>query len=336
MIKRIIYVLLLFIFLKGNSQNDSIVQNDSLIKAYAIQKNRKELQAEQRALNFEKFFFQALSEKAINNFDKAISALENCQNIRPDDIAVNFELSKNYYAQENYLEAIAFAEKALEMQPNNIFILEHIKNVYVTEKNFKKALTIQEQIVALKPLQQEDLIILYIRNNQIEEAKNLLLDLEKNGILSDNLMLFKESLLPSARTRGSGIEVKKPISEQTIEELKILYKKNRSFEVLSQILSKELKNKNYIALEAQSKEGVELFPAQPIMYLMHARALNKLKKYNMAISALQNGIDYVIDDYKVEAYFYEELSLAHKGLGKNVESSKYYNLALAARKKIAQ
>jgi len=69
-----------------------------------------------QALNFEKFFFEALREKAIENHDKAISALEKCQHIRPDNFAVNFELSKNYYALEKYFEAIAYAQKALEKE----------------------------------------------------------------------------------------------------------------------------------------------------------------------------------------------------------------------------
>ena len=330
------YVLLLCISFIGNTQNDSIVKSDSLIQLYAAEKNRKELQEEQRALNFERFFFQALSERAINNFDKAIVALEKCQNIRSNDIAVNFELSKNYYAQEKYLEAITYVDKALTIGPENVFLLEHIKRIYISEKNYKKALEVQQKIVVLKPLQQEDLIILYIRNNQIDDAKNILIDLEKNGLLSDNLIQFKQSLLPSSDSRNAISKIEKPINEQTLDELKSVYLKEKSFAVLYEILTKLYKNKNYIDVENESKKGLELFPTQPSLYLMHAKALNKLKKYNKSITTLQNGIDYVIDDYNMEANFYEELSLAHKGLGKNVASSKYYNLALETRKKTSQ
>ena len=330
------YVLLLCISFIGNTQNDSIVKSDSLIQLYAAEKNRKELQEEQRALNFERFFFQALSERAINNFDKAIIALENCQNIRFNDLAVNFELSKNYYAQEKYLEAISYAEKALILQPENVFLLEHIKRIYISEKNYKKALEVQQKIVILKPLQQEDLIILYIRNNQIDDAKNILIDLEKKGLLSDNLIQFKQSLLPSSDSRNAISKTEKPMNEQTLDELKNVYSKEKSFVVLNVIITKLYKSKNYIDLEHESEKGLELFPTQTSLYLMHAKALNKLKKYDKSITTLQNGIDYVIDDYNTEANFYEELSLAHKGLGENVASSKYYNLAIETRKKTPQ
>jgi len=335
-IKRIIYIVFISVSFVGFAQNDSIAKSDSLVRVYAAQKNLKELQEEQRALNFEKFFFKALSEKAINNYDKAINALENCQNIRPNDPAVNFEFSKNYYALEKYVEAIAYAQKALEKQPDDLFLLEHLKEVYVTQKNYKKALVIQQKVVALKPFNQEDLVILYIRNNQIVEARNLLIDLEKRGMLSDNLIQFKQSLIPNSKVVAVSNKVAKPINEQTVEELKIIYTSNKSFAVLNEILERRLKAKSYVALEKESKEGIELFPAQPSMYLMHAKALNKLKKYSKAITTIQNGIDYVIDDYELEANFYNELGLANKGLGKNVESSKYYNLAIQTRKKTTQ
>ncbi len=331
---RIIYISILWISFSGIAQNDSIALNDSLVRVYAIQKNMKELQEEQKALNFEKFFFEALREKAIENHDKAIIALENCQRIRPDNFAVNFELSKNYYAIEKYFEAIGYAQKALEKEPDNLFLLSHLKEVYVRKKDFREALKIQEKIIAQKPLRQEDLIILYIRNNQIEDARNLLIDLEKNGLLSDNLMQFKQSLLPS--TIAKKIDSPKQIKDQSLEELKTNYAKNRSFSFLNAILTKQFRSKNYIDLETESKEALELFPSQPFVYLIHAKALNKLKKYEKAIDILQNGIDYVVEDFKMEANFYEELSLGYKGLGKNIEASKYFNLAIETRKKTTQ
>ena len=181
---RVLYIILVTVIgisLKGFSQNDS------LAKAYAAQKNIKELQEEQKQLNFQKFFFEALSQKAIENYDKAIIALEKCQNIDPNNTAVYFELSKNYLAQEQYIEAIAYAEKAIEQQPEDVFLLQHLKKVHVKDKNFKKALEIQQKIAMIKPEFQVDLIILYIQNNQIDNAKKLLVTLEKQGLLTDNL-----------------------------------------------------------------------------------------------------------------------------------------------------
>ena len=51
---------------------------------------------EQQDINFQTFFFEALQQKAIGNFDKAIFALEACHNIESENVAVLFEMSKNY------------------------------------------------------------------------------------------------------------------------------------------------------------------------------------------------------------------------------------------------
>jgi len=46
-------------------------------------------------LKFEASFFEALKQKAIGNYDKAIEALELCQDLDSTEVSVQFELSKN-------------------------------------------------------------------------------------------------------------------------------------------------------------------------------------------------------------------------------------------------
>ena len=74
---------------------------------------------------------------------------------------------------------------------------------------------------------------------------------------------------------------------------------------------------------AKSKETIELFPAQPILYLINGVANNKLKQPKKAIESLETGLDYVIDDAKMEADFYTQLSLAHK-LNNNITKSEAF------------
>ena len=53
----------------------------------------EEMLIEQQNINFQTFFFEALTQKAIGNFDKAIYALEACHDIDKNNFAVLFELS---------------------------------------------------------------------------------------------------------------------------------------------------------------------------------------------------------------------------------------------------
>lgn len=325
-VKHIMFILVLGFSFSGYAQNDSLAQ------VFLAKKNVEELKKEQNNLDFEKYFFEALQQKAIGNFDKAIVALEKCQDIKSDDKALNFEFGKNYYELEKYTEAEAFTKRALKKDVNNLFIQLLLRDIYNKQNNYKDALEIQKKIAEKNDNSELDLVILYIKNNQIEDAKKILLALEKKGTLDENLLPFKESIL-SGNISTPNEDIKKSLEEQSIDELRLTYKSEKSFRVLKQLLIKLNKKKKYLDLEKESAEGVELFPAQPLVYLMNATALNNTKKYNQALLMLETGLDYIVDDTDLEADFYDQMGLSYKGLKNNVEASKNYNKATALRQK---
>jgi len=313
-------------------------QKDSMALAQVSKEERIERKLEQKELNFQKFFFKALQQKAIGNFDKAIVALENCQSQQISDYnkAVNFEFGKNYYQQKKYIEAAAYTRKALKQDSDNVHILFLLKDIYNSQSNFKNALAIQERIVKLKPKLQFDLVILYIKNNKTEEAKKLLIELENNGELPDNLKPFKRSLfkgkVSNADPDPSNTD-QYPVTEGNNGALARRYNADKSYTSLKQLLFQLSKRKQYLELLKYSNEGVELFPAQPLVYLMKAKALNQAKKYKEALSSLFLGLDYIVDDYQMEAEFNDQIGLSYKGMKQNVKASKYYNIARDLRQK---
>ena len=68
---------------------------------------------------FQDSFYEALKQKGIENYDKAIVSLEKCLKSQPDDAAVHYELGKNYLALKNYESAYASFEKATSIDPKN-------------------------------------------------------------------------------------------------------------------------------------------------------------------------------------------------------------------------
>ena len=321
----------IFLLLLLSISFTGVAQNDSLSQVYIAHKNMEELQNEQIELNFQNFFFEALQQKAIGNFDKAITALENCQNIKNNDPSVEFEFAKNYFELDLYYEAEIYIKKALEKVPKNLYMLVLLKGILNNQNNFKEALEVQKKILEQDPNSQLDLVSLYIKNHQIYEAKQLLIDLEKKGLLSPNLILFKDSLLKGDVSIPTATTINKPLSKQSIQELKKTYRTNISFVVLKELLNKLYAKKLYLDLESFSEEAIDLFPAQPLVYLMNARALNQEKEYQNALHILERGFDYIVEDILLEANFYEQMSLSYKGMGQNVNASKYYNKATALR-----
>ena len=73
----------------------------------------------------------------------------------------------------------------------------------------------------------------------------------------------------------------------------------------------------------RSEKTIELYPAQPIFYLVNGVANNKLKQQKKAIESLEVGLDYIIDDVKMEIDFYTQLSLAYQ-LDNNITKSQAF------------
>jgi len=306
-------------------------QNEVIDSTLIAQKNSSELLEEQRDLNFEQFFFTALQQKAIGNHDKAISALESCQSIKQDQMPVYFEFGKNYFALEKYPEAEGYTQKALELDSTNVFIQLLLRDIYSKQNKHLQALEIQKSIVDKNPDEQIDLVILYIKNDQIENARTLLLTLEKQGVLASRLIPFKEALLRGKIEKPVEVSANIALENQSLEELKATYATNKSFKVLRQYLLKLDEKKMIKELIEESENALELYPAQPLVYLMQANGFNQSKQYEKALQSLETGLDYLIDNTALEADFYESMSLSYKGLNKNVEASKSYNKAIALR-----
>lgn len=266
---------------------------------------------EEKKLNFQQFFFKALSEKAIGNSQKAIENLESCHQILTDNVAVFFEFSKNYLLLQKTQLAKEYIDRALLQEPANIWMLKHLVEIYIQERRFSEAISIQQKVVAINIKERENLVNLYFQNKNYEKAISLIQDIEQNNTLSAALKKVKEHL--EKRKEAPVIEVVKKESVSLKEQ----FKNEKSYAVLKQILTTSESNNE--ALLKYADEGIALFPAQPFIYLMKGKALNDQKKYKKALLTLQNGFDFVIDD-KMEANFYNEMATAYKGLGRLKEA----------------
>lgn len=287
---------------------------------------------EQGNINFQTFFFESLKQKAIGNYDKAIYALEACNNINKESVAVLFELSKNHSFLNKYTEAEFYILKGLEIEPSNIYMLRHLKEIKTKQNDYKGAINIQQKIVVINPNEEADLVILYIKSGDIEKAISVIKKLDKKDNLPSHLVALKESLIQTTAINEKGNSAFNDQPKSKTELLKDNYNLKKDFNSLKLVLERELKTKQYLDLLKDSKEAVSLYPAQPYVYLMNGVALNSLRKYKEAIIKLEIGLEFIVDDNKMEAQFMEQLSLSYKGLGQNKTATSYYKKVLDLRK----
>ena len=267
---------------------------------------------EEKELKFQQFFFTALSQKSIGNYQKAIENLESCNQILPNNKSVFFEFSKNYLYLNNTLLAKEYINRAIIQDSKNIWMQKHLVKVFEKENNFFEAIKIQQKIIVLNPKENKNLVLLYLKNRDYKKALSFIKTLEEDNLLSSDLKKIKERL---EKTNYSEI--------QKVKVLKDIYKRfetEKTYPILKQILL-ETKEKPRLLLK-YSKEGIALFPAQPFVYLINGSTLNVNREFKKALEILQNGIDFVIED-AMEALFYKEMALAYKGLNNKVEERRY-------------
>lgn len=288
---------------------------------------------EENNLKFQTYFFEALKQKAIRNYSKAITSLEKCYELDSTSLAVEFEFSKNYLLLNKYNESQLFIDKALKKKPENIYLLRHKIAIYRSLRNFQSAIEIQKKLVQIQPHYSDELVLLYIQNKNFKKAEELLHEIEKNGLKTTRIRGFKKFLENRKTSPKKGNETQAAFVDVDIITLKKRFSENKDFRILQEILSIELSKNQFELLNIDSKEGLELFPAQPFLYKMNGIALNKLGKYNEAISVLTIGIDFVVENRNLEADFYEELSISYGGLGNKKEALKYKQKAEQIRNK---
>ena len=278
---------------------------------------------EEAELKFQEYFFKALSQKAIGNHQKALENLESCNQILPENQAVFFEFSKNYLALNNSSLAKEYINRALLKEPDNIWMLKHLVKIYQRENNFAEAIATQKKVIEINPKEVGSLLRLYLFDRDYDNALILLKELEENKKLTPSLRKIKNQL-EKRNNRVVANNQKKPLN-LTLSALITAFEKEKTYSILKQLLDKAaIEDKN--ALLKYSSEGLVLFPAQPFVYLMQARALNYQKNYKKALSTLNNGIDFVLED-EMEASFYEEMSFSYQNLGDTKQSKKFLEKA---------
>ena len=128
---------------------------------------------------FQSNYFEALKQKAIENYDKAIELLLVCKKDQPNLATVHFELGKNYYETDQYPQAEAALTKANELKPNNHWILYELYKTYVAQKNDQNIEAALVQLATIKAKYKDELIIYYFSQRKFNQALALIDSVDK-------------------------------------------------------------------------------------------------------------------------------------------------------------
>ena len=152
---------------------------------------------------FQDSFYESLLQKGIENYDKAIAALEKCLVSQPNNATVHFELGKNYLALKQYENAYQAFQKATQIEPKNKWFWTGIYDLSFQTKNYERAMAAVQQLILFDERNKDDLIPLYMATNQLEKALTLIGEMNAKYGKSQERTQFKNQILLATKNQSS-------------------------------------------------------------------------------------------------------------------------------------
>nr|WP_315179341.1 tetratricopeptide repeat protein [uncultured Flavobacterium sp.] len=300
---------------------------------------------------FQEFFYESLLQKGIENYDKAVVALDKCIKIKPNDAAVYYELGKNYLALKEYKNAYSSFEKATQIDPKNKWFWVGMYDVSYETSDYNQAIMVINKLIELDEKYKEDLTSLYMGTKQFDKALDLINELNETFGKTDRRDLYKSQILSEGKFQNmeasnllEQIE-KKPKEESNYISLIVLYSKNneeeKAFEIVKK-LEKALPNsewaqvtlfKNYLdsndAPKAINAMNVVLASTKIDAKIKH-RILNEFlifaDKNPQYTADLEKAISYFDNDAAVNVA--KEIGKFYHAKKQWAKATKYYEQAL--------
>ncbi|MHA7863508.1 tetratricopeptide repeat protein [Flagellimonas marinaquae] len=261
---------------------------------------------------FQENFFEALKQKGIQNYDRAVDLFLKCKQLEPNNSVVDYELAKAYMLDKRYVQAQDFAIEALLSEPEDYWYLDNV--LTILDKQGSPLETIKARIPYSNTKLRQNMALFYFKMRQYKEATEVLQDLPSSSLKSELSRKIKDSL-----QKRESIEEVTPIV-QNVEETK-----SDPISQLKKTMEEYIAASNYTALLTESKEALDTYPLQPYFYYAYGTALNNTGNASKGVEVLESGLDYILDDSTLQNMIYRQLSEGYSKIGNTQKANDYLN-----------
>ena len=259
--------------------------------------------------DFQENFFEALKQKGIENYDKAIPLLLKCKKQNSNNSVIDHELAKSYVLDKQYILAQDYGIIAVNAEPENLWYLNTL--VLILKKQGTTIDFVKKEIPFTNSKLQENLALVYYKNKNYKKALNILSGIKKTQFTEDLTVKIEDALeqIKTYRNRATQANVVK--------------KEESPLDAYKAKISTLLAESNFSDLIQVTNNAIESFPSQPYFYYVNGLALHKNAKHKEAISALEEALDYMLDNKDLTHKIYRELANAHTALGNTSKANMY-------------
>lgn len=193
---------------------------------------------------FEEHFFEALKQKGIENYDKAIVELQLCLVKEPDNPVLHHELGKNYLALKKYPDAQRAFQKAVDLNPKERWYWNGLYDVFYETKDYAQSIIIVQKLIEFDKDFRDDLVSLYMYTRQFDKALALIEEMERTSNISQMMETYKLQILSENRFRKPEKDqleaaiVKYPQVEENYIQLIYLYTESNQEEKAMEVAKK--------------------------------------------------------------------------------------------------
>jgi tetratricopeptide (TPR) repeat protein len=305
--------------------------------------------------DFENNFFEALKQKGIENYDKAIQSLQKCLTKEPDNPVIYSELGKNFLVLRNMPEAENAFLKATQLDPKNRWYWQGLYDVYYDTKDFNKSIPVVLKLMEWrKEYYQEDLVSLYMYTQQYDKALVLIEEMEETVGVSEKRKMYKMQILSEgkfAKPQKESLEAaikKNPKEESNYLDLIYLYSESNQeakAEEVAKRLEKEIPGSDWAQVslfkfhinnndgDKASESMFRVLQSQKIDNRIKHRVLNEFLIFasnNPKYTAnLDKALEYFKDDKNVNVA--KEVGKFYFNKKKYTEAAAYFDKSLAEK-----
>lgn len=294
--------------------------------------------------DFQNAFYEALKQKGIENYDKAIESLQKCITLDPNSAAVLNELGINYLHQKDYKNAYESFEKAHKIDPANKWYLNGMYDVCYQTQDYVQSIVLVQQLIAFDPGYKEDLTSLYMYTQQYDKALAMINELNEEVGNSDKRDLYKTQILTDVKYQGTEKENlinqirKSPKEESNYIALIYLYsnsnQEEKALEIAKQ-LEKEIPSSDWAQVSLfkfhlNNNDGDKAVTAMDRV-LQSNKVDNKIKHriINEFLIFTKNNPKYDADLEKAIGYLSDDKEVkAAKEIGKFYQAKKDWDKAI--------
>lgn len=259
---------------------------------------------------FQENFFEALKQKGIQNYDRAVDLFLKCKQLEPNNSVVDYELAKAYMLDKKYIQAQDYAIEALLSEPTDYWYLDNL--LTILDKQGSPIESIKQRIPYDNKKLQQNMAVSLFKMKKYREASQVLDDLENSTLKSDLNRKINDSLQKDLQPKETPIVQQETDLDDPLAQLKAQ---------MEQLIA----DADFKKLLSDAQEVLDSYPLQPYFYYAYGTALNNTGNPNKGIEVLESGLDYLLDDEGLKNKIYKQLSEGYSKIGNTQKANEYLN-----------